>query len=76
MKCPTILATEPERLKALAEYGLGSERRLPSLDSVVRIAASAFGMPVAAVNMIGSDSVYIAASFGLGEVDMRRGVSF
>jgi GAF domain-containing protein len=76
MKCPTILATEPERLKALAEYGLGSDRSLPSLDSVVRIAASTFGMPVAAVNMVGSDHVYFAASYGIGEVDMSRDVSF
>lgn len=76
MKCPAILSTEPERLKALAAYGLSGETPLPSLDSVVRIAASTFGMPVAAVNMIGSDHVYFAASYGIGEVDMRRDVSF
>jgi hypothetical protein len=76
MKCPPILAMEPERLKALSEYGLGSERQLPSLDSVVRIAARMFGMPVAAVNMIGSDHVFFAASIGVGEVDMSREVSF
>jgi len=35
-----------------------------------------FGMPVAAVNMIGSDHVFFAASVGVGEVDMRRDVSF
>lgn len=76
MKCPPISATEPERLKALSEYGLGSERPLPSLDSVVRIAAHMFGMPVAAVNMIGSDHVFFAASIGVGKVDMSRDVSF
>ncbi len=76
MKCPPILATEPERVKALSEYGLGSERPLPSLDSVVRIAARMFDMPVAAVNMIGSDHVFFAASVGVGEVDMSRDVSF
>jgi len=76
MKCPPILPNETERLKALSDYGLGDERPLPSLDSVVRIAARMFDMPVAAVNMIGSDHVFFAASVGVGEVDMRRDVSF
>lgn len=76
MKCPPVLPMEVERLKALSEYGLADERPLPSLDSVVRIAARMFGMPVAAVNMIGSDHVFFAASIGVGEVDMRRDVSF
>ncbi len=76
MKCPPILPTEPERLKALSEYGLGDEIALPSLDSVVRIAARMFDMPVAAVNMIGSDHVFFAASIGVGEVDMSRDASF
>ncbi len=76
MKCPPVMARESERLAALAEYGLSSECRLPSLDSVVRMAAREFNMPVAAVNMIGSDHVYFAASVGVGDVDMSRDVSF
>jgi diguanylate cyclase (GGDEF)-like protein/PAS domain S-box-containing protein len=76
MKCPSIPETEAERLKALSEYGLGSDRPLPSLDAVVRIAARMFDMPVAAVNMIGSDHVFFAASVGVGDVDMGRDVSF
>lgn len=78
MKCPPELAMEAERLKALSAYGLGPERPLPSLDPVVRIAARMFNMPVAAVNMIGSDHVFFAASAGVesGEVDMSRDVSF
>lgn len=76
MKCPPILPNETDRLKALSDHGLGDERPLPSLDSVVRIAARMFDMPVAAVNMIGSDHVFFAASVGIGEVDMRRDVSF
>jgi diguanylate cyclase (GGDEF)-like protein/PAS domain S-box-containing protein len=35
-----------------------------------------FDMPAAAVNMIGSDHVFFAASVGVGEVDMSRDVSF
>lgn len=76
MKCPSIPETEDDRLVALSEYGLGNGRSLPSLDAVVRIAARMFDMPVAAVNMIGSDHVFFAASVGVGEVDMRRDVSF
>ncbi|WP_224011299.1 GAF domain-containing protein, partial [Cupriavidus pinatubonensis] len=70
--------TEAERLKALSAYGLDSEQPLPSLDPVVTIAAQLFNMPVAAVNMVGSDHVFFAASTGLedAEVDMRRDVSF
>ncbi|OZI19769.1 diguanylate cyclase [Bordetella genomosp. 9] len=77
MKCPEIPAAEDARLQALSEYGLGSERALPSLDPVVQIAARMFGMPVAAVNMIGSDHVFLAAQTGIPEdVDKARDVSF
>ena len=62
---------------ALAAYGLDSSHALPSLDPVVRIATRMFGMPVAAVNLIGSDHVFFAASTGIDQaVDMRRDVSF
>ncbi|HSC68946.1 MAG TPA: sensor domain-containing phosphodiesterase [Cellvibrio sp.] len=76
MKCPVILPSEPARLKALSAYGFDDEQLLQSLDPVVRIASRMFGMPVAAVNMIGSDHVFFAASTGVGHVDMRRDVSF
>jgi diguanylate cyclase (GGDEF)-like protein len=76
MKCPPVLPSEPERLKALEAYGLGPDRPLPSLGPVVDIAARMFDMPVSAVNMIGSDHVFFGASTGIGDVDMRRDVSF
>lgn len=76
MRCPSQLPNEAERLRALVDYGLDDERMVPSLDPVVRIAARMFDMPVAAVNMIGSDHVFFAASTGVGEVDMDRDVSF
>lgn len=76
MKCPAIFPNESERLRALSRYGLDDEQMLKSLDPVVRIASRMFDMPVAAVNMIGSDHVFFAASVGVGEVDMRRDVSF
>lgn len=76
MKCPAIPLDENQRLQALAAYGLGPERPLPALDPVVQIAARMFNMPVAAINMIGSDHVFFAASVGVGTVDMGRDVSF
>ncbi|MGY1488623.1 putative bifunctional diguanylate cyclase/phosphodiesterase [Methylobacillus pratensis] len=76
MKCPVIPPDETERLQALATYGLGQDRPLPALEPVVQIAARMFNMPVAAINMIGSDHVFFAASTGVGNVDMRRDVSF
>lgn len=78
MKCPPALPEDEARLNALAAYGLGPDRPLPSLDAVVQIAARAFGMPAAAVNMVGSDHVFFAASIGIGGdgVDMGRDVSF
>lgn len=76
MKCPAIFPNEAERLRALSRYGLDDEQMLKSLDPVVHIASRMFDMPVAAVNMIGSDHVFFAASVGVGQVDMRRDVSF
>lgn len=76
MKCPPPLPTETERLRALSEYGLDPQRPLPSLDPVVRIASRMFNMPVSAINMVGSEHVFFAASIGVGDTDMRRDVSF
>src|SRR5258708_4275766 len=78
MKCPPVMVTEAERLEALSGYRLGSDMPLPSLDPVVQIAARMFNMPIAAVNMIGSDHVFFAASIGLegAGVDMSRDASF
>ncbi|MBO9631459.1 MAG: GAF domain-containing protein, partial [Shinella sp.] len=61
---------------ALSEHGLDTDHGLPSLDPIVEIAARRFDVPAAAVNMIGDDEVFFAASCGIGEADMRRDVSF
>lgn len=76
MKCPPIAENENQRLQALIAHGLGDEALVPNLDPVVRIAAQMFSTPVSAINMIGSDHVFFAASIGIGETDMRRDVSF
>ena len=76
MKCPLLSPDENKRMQALAAYGLGPDRPLPALDPVVQIAARMFNMPAAAINMIGNDHVFFAASIGVGTVDMSRDVSF
>lgn len=80
VKCPSALPGETDRVKALSDYGLGEDHPLPSLEPMVQLAVRSLGMPMAAVNMIGSDHVFFAASSGIepdGEgVDMRRSVSF
>lgn len=76
MRCPSVLPDEHDRLMTLAQYGLSAEQALPSLEPVVEIAVQIFGVSTAAVNMIGRDEVFFAASRGVGECDMARDVSF
>lgn len=78
MKCPPVFANEQQRLQALSEYGLSNERPLPSLDQVVQLATHVFGMPMAAVNIVGNDHVFFAASAGLQGpgIDLSRNASF
>lgn len=76
MRCPSMIEDEAGRLLALSQYGLSEDEPLPSLDPIVDIAVRMFDVPASAVNMIGSDHVFFAASKGIGECDMGRDVSF
>ncbi|WEK45874.1 MAG: EAL domain-containing protein [Candidatus Andeanibacterium colombiense] len=76
MRCPTITQDESARLRALAEYGLSSERGLASLDPIVDMAALMFNCPTSAVNMIGEDRVYLVSRHGIDEFNDTRDVSF
>ncbi len=76
MRCPNISEDEPGRLGAVAEYDLSAERGLPSLDPIVEMAAKMFDCPAAAVNMIGSDHVFLVSRTGIDDYDARRDVSF
>lgn len=76
MRCPSMLPNEPERLRALEEYGLGPQAGLSSLEPVVRLAAEMFDMPMSAVNLVGEKQVFFAASYGLEACDMSRDASF
>jgi len=76
MRCPPALPHETERLHTLEQYGLNPTHELPSLQPIVEIAAKMFDVPTSAVNMVGRDEVFFAASFGVGECDMARDISF
>lgn len=76
MKCPERASDENARLRALAEYGLNETEGLSSLNVIVDMAVRLFDCDASAVNMIGDDHVFFAASAGIGEADMSRDVSF
>ena len=76
MKCPPVLQSEPQRLAALAEYEFIDSLPLPSLEPIPVLATRLFGTTMAAINMVGSEQVFFAASAGIGDADMRRDVSF
>lgn len=76
MRCPSAIPDEEGRLGALVDHGLRVGVVVPSLDPIVEITVKLFDVPVAAVNIIGSDHVFFAASAGIGECDMSRDVSF
>jgi diguanylate cyclase (GGDEF)-like protein/PAS domain S-box-containing protein len=76
MQCPPVLYNESLRLTALAEYEFEEDKELPSLEPIVSMATKILGVPVSAVNIVGNDHVFFAASMGIGDADMRRDVSF
>lgn len=76
MRCPPVFDSEPQRLAALAEYEFDEGEELPSLAPIVSMATKIFNVPVSAVNLVGNDHVFFAASTGISGADMRRDVSF
>lgn len=76
MRCPDTIANEGERLLSLADYGLVAGVELPGLTPIVEMATEIFGVPAAAVNMIGTDHAFLIANAGVGECDMGRDISF
>lgn len=76
MRCPSIAEDEEARLEALAQYGLDADTGLPSLDPIVDMAAKMFNCPVAAVNLIGHDHVFLVSRQGIEDYEPGRDVSF
>ena len=75
MRCPAKAIDEAARLQAITEYALDSGR-VETLDSIVDMAARMFDCPVAAVNIIGDESVRLVSSLGIDTYDPGRDVSF
>lgn len=76
MRCPDKTPDEHGRLRALAEYDLDASHRLASLEPIVGLAGSLCHCPSAAVNLVGENSVFFAATHNVGACDMSRDVSF
>jgi diguanylate cyclase (GGDEF)-like protein/PAS domain S-box-containing protein len=68
---------EEERLAALARYeAAGATRPSRSLDSVVRLTASLFNVPIALVTLVGKDGQSFVAKFGTEAESISREDSF
>lgn len=65
METPPALPNEDKRLQALSDYDFGKWPLEPSLDDLVAIARSIFDVPIAAVNIVQSTDVLLAASTGI-----------
>ncbi|MBL8552495.1 MAG: EAL domain-containing protein [Hyphomonadaceae bacterium] len=79
MRPPRLLPDEEARLLALAEYGFEGAGD-PSLDPIVALAARMFDVPMAVVNLIDREHVFLAAATGIAtDLDpelARRDISF
>ncbi|MFG1301742.1 EAL domain-containing protein [Xanthobacter sp. V3C-3] len=72
MKCPPVPLHEKDRLAALDSSCLAGQGPLADLTPLVEMALRIFNVPMAAVNMIGSDSVFFAAILQMGRaLDME-----
>lgn len=79
IRTPPLIAEEEARLACLAEYGFDANAFEPALDPIVALAARMFDAPMAVVNLIGRDSVSLAANCGIGALDPAlagRDISF
>ncbi len=68
---------EPERLKALRQYGLLDTPREPAFDALVALAGYIFQAPVALVSLVDQDRLWFKAAVGPvpKEVTRERGFS-
>jgi signal transduction histidine kinase len=57
---------ELERVKALVEYNLDYTNLQSSFENLIRMAQLATSMPIALLNLIDADNLWIAAAYGFG----------
>jgi signal transduction histidine kinase len=67
MIAPNLITNgELERVKALVKYNLDYTSLQSSFEDLIRIAQLATGMPIALLNLIDADNLWIAAAYGFG----------
>ncbi|MBD0274350.1 MAG: PAS domain S-box protein, partial [Acetobacteraceae bacterium] len=69
-------ADEGERLRDLAAYDIHGTAPEADYDHVARLAADLFNVPIALVNLVGGDSIWVKARAGLDVCEVPRGVAF
>ena len=71
-----VPADEEERLQDLATYGVYGTAPEADYDHVARLAAGLFEAPIALVNLVGRDHLWIKARVGLDACEVPRGLGF
>ena len=69
-----VPADEEERLQDLAAYGIYGTAPEADFDHVARLAAGLFEVPIALINLVGRDDLWIKARVGLDACEVPRGV--
>ncbi len=66
---------ESDRLAALARYAILDTPPEPDFDDIARLAAEAFGAPIAVINLIAQDRQWFKAEVGIGTRELPLDVS-
>lgn len=74
-KTPAV-AGEDARLRALAEYAVFDTPPDVDLDRLVELAARMYGVPVAALSLVGNDRLFFKSRFGMQATGIAREGSF
>lgn len=71
-----LFANEVGRLEALRRYGILDTEAEEAFDDVARLAAHVCAAPIAAIDFVDADRVWVKASVGSGTREVPREVSF
>lgn len=67
---------EQLRLECLRRYGLDGTPGEPELDRIARLGADMFGVPICAITLVGRNTVWLRARFGVEIAALQRERSF
>ncbi|MGV8936248.1 MAG: EAL domain-containing protein [Allorhizobium sp.] len=71
-----LIESEAARLAALANYRLADHALEPRFDRIARLAADVFEASMGFVTLVGKDTQWFKAAFGLQASQMARSISF